>query len=190
MESHKSLRGKNGSRSESAICRDHRRTRWSAAMDTDLLVDMRKEDGRRLIAQLVRDGFDVKVAFWFRTFPGGPWFLFIGSSSVESAKLGEAFKALYDSLRRLSEPSISISEIKLAPANHPIARDAVAVRDRYASRDLLRFQGNRLGNLEIEEAYIYPRRSPWEVRERSDGRWEVRLSEPDDLWLACDSEED
>src|SRR5262245_3407600 len=39
----------------------------------------------------------------------------------------------------------------------PIAKDAMAARDRRPSRLPARFQDRRLGNLSIEEAYIYPR---------------------------------
>ena len=39
---------------------------------------------------------------------------------------------------------------------YPIAIDAIAVRDRQPSRLPVRFQDRRLGNVSIEDAFIYP----------------------------------
>ncbi|MGD0896911.1 MAG: hypothetical protein ABR915_03685 [Thermoguttaceae bacterium] len=126
-------------------------------MDTELLVDNRIDDGRGLIAWLVHDGFDVAVAFWAKTSEEGLWFLYLGSTSIEVEKLGSAYSTVYACLRRLPGASLSLSEIKLVHAQNPIARDAIAVRDRVSTRIPIRYQGKRLGNLPIEEAYIYPR---------------------------------
>ncbi len=35
-------------------------------MDTEILVGSQFDDGRRLVGQVVRDGFDVSVAFWVK----------------------------------------------------------------------------------------------------------------------------
>ena len=126
-------------------------------MDTEILVDNRIDDGRELISELVRDGFDVTVAFWVNTSEEGLWFLYIGSTSVHAERLGGAYGAVYACLRRLPNPPFSLSEIKLVDAHNPIARDAIAVRDRASTRIPIRYRGKRLGNLSIDEAYIYPR---------------------------------
>ncbi|HUY32370.1 MAG TPA: hypothetical protein VMV69_06285 [Pirellulales bacterium] len=125
-------------------------------MDTELLVDDRIDDGRKLIAELVRDGFDVTAAFWIKTSEEGLWRLYIVSKSVDTAKIGEGYLPVYACLRRIPDPCIALSDIRLVNATNPIARDAITVRDRYPGRIPARFQGKRLGNLAIEEAYIYP----------------------------------
>jgi len=63
------------------------------------------------------------------------------------------------------------------------------LRDRFFNRNPARYQGKRLSTLATEELVIYPPRLPLQVRER-EGQWEVLISEPDDLWLKCDSEDD
>ncbi len=125
-------------------------------MDTELLVDDRIDDGRKLIAELVRDGFDVTAAFWIKTSEEGLWRLYIVSKAVDTAKIGQAYLPVYACLSRIPDPCISISDIKLVNSTNPIARDAIAVRDRYPGRIPSRFQGKRLGDLAIDEAYIYP----------------------------------
>lgn len=129
-------------------------------MVTELLVDEQIENGRDLIAELVEDGFDVTVAFWARTSEEGLWFLYIGSTSVGVHSLGEAYRRAYACLRRLTNTWIALSEIKLVHATNPIAQEAIVIRDKFPGGRLpTRIGGKRLGNLSIEEAYIYPRAS-------------------------------
>lgn len=126
-------------------------------MDTELLVDNRIEDGQKLVAELVLVGFDISVAFWVKTSEEGLWFLYIGSASVEPSKIGDAYRTVYACLSKIPDSWVSVSEVRLIQANNPIAKDAMMARDRQSGRLPVRFQGQRLGNLSVEEAYIYPR---------------------------------
>jgi hypothetical protein len=126
-------------------------------MDTELLVDDRIEDGQKLVTELVVAGFDVSVALWVKTSEEGLWFLYIGSTSAEPSKIGDAYRTLHACLSKIPDPSVGMSEVMLIQANNPIAKDAIAARDRQPGRLPVRFQGKRLGSLSIEEAYIYPR---------------------------------
>ncbi|HUY35849.1 MAG TPA: hypothetical protein VMV69_24110 [Pirellulales bacterium] len=123
------------------------------------MVDNRIDDGRKLIAELVRDGFDVTVAFWILTSEEGLWHLYIGSTSAEAENIGDNYRRIYACLRQVPNPSVSFSEINLVHPTNPIARDAIAARDRYPGRIPTRYRGKRLGNLTVDEAYIYPRAS-------------------------------
>jgi hypothetical protein len=125
-------------------------------VDTELLVDSRIEDGRKLVDELVRGGFDVTVAFWGKTGPEGLWFLYIASPSVDPAKIGEAYRVVYACLIRLPDPSVTLSEVKVVHASNPVAVAAKAVRDQYPGRIATRFHAKRLADLSVEEAYIYP----------------------------------
>jgi hypothetical protein len=126
-------------------------------MDTELLVENRIEDGQKLVTELVVAGFDVSVAAWVKTGEEGLWSLYIGSTSAESSRIGDAYRTLYACLSKIPDPWVDMSEVQLIEASNPIAKDAMAARDRQPGRLPLRFQGKRLGNLSIEEAYIYPR---------------------------------
>ena len=128
-------------------------------MDTELLVGNRIEDGQQLVTELVSTGFDVSIAFWVKTADEGLWFLYIGSTSAEPSKSGDTYLTVYACLSKIPDSSVDLSAVKLVPALDPIAQDAIAMRDRHAGRLRLpvRLQNTRLGNLSIEEAYIYPR---------------------------------
>ena len=126
-------------------------------MDYELLVDAQIEDGKALIAQLTRGGFDVSVAFWVKTSEEGLWFLYVGSRSVGSMPLADVYRVAYSALRQIPNASISLSQIKLIEPSNPIAVDAMEVRDRYPARLATRYRGKTLGDVSIDEAYIYPR---------------------------------
>ncbi len=159
-------------------------------MDTDVLVENKIADGESVIRQLIREQFGVEVAFWAKTSKEGLWQLWIASPAVDPGNLGEALRKVYAALTRIPGCPVSPSEIRLLSNTEPIAREAVALRDRYPSREPKPYHAMHLGKLAIEELYIYPRPFPWEVRELHDGTWQVLISERDDVWLTCESEEE
>lgn len=125
-------------------------------MDTETLVENQIDDGQRLIDQLTRDEFEVLVAFWLKTSEEGAWQLYVASPSVDMEKLGEAYRKVYASLKRLDQSWVTPSDIKLLNGTNPVAQDALRVQERSPGRCPTRFHGKRLGNITIEEAYIYP----------------------------------
>jgi len=159
-------------------------------MDTDTLVENKIEDGEILVRQLVREQFGVTVAFWARINENGLWYLYIASPSFDPNNPGEAIRIVYAALTTIPRCSVTPLEIMLLANTDLIARDAVALRDRYPSREPKRYHAIRLGNLETVELLIYPRALPWKVRELPDGKWQVLISEFDDQWLDCDSKDD
>jgi hypothetical protein len=125
-------------------------------MDTEILVESQIDDGRRLVDQAVRDGFDVSVAFWVKTSEEGLWQLYIASPSVDEGRLGQAYRKVYASLSKTPDSWISPSDIKLINVENPIAQDIIAARDRHPAKIPTRYRGKRIGNLSIVKAYIYP----------------------------------
>ncbi len=129
-------------------------------MDQEILVDIRFEDAEKLLSQLVRSGFDVAVAFWVLRSEENSWVLYIASTSINPGRIGNAYGALYASMSQIPDLSITISEIQLVHPSEPIAKEAIALRDRKVARLPIRYHGKRLGHLAIEEAYIYPKTGP------------------------------
>lgn len=161
-------------------------------MDTELLVENKLDDGEALIRYLMREQFNVRVAFWIKRSEGASWYLYIATSSVSAEKLNDAYRMVYAALADIPQCSVLPSEIKIITFSDPIARDAVALRDRspVAIRETKFYRGKRLGNLSADELCIYPRRLPLKVRELPSGPWQVLINEADDVWLTCDSEDD
>jgi hypothetical protein len=117
------------------------------------------DDGQRLIKELDREGFDVSVAFWVKGTEEGIWHLYIGSASVDSGTVGDAYRTLYACLKRIPDPWVSVSNVRIIRASDSAAKAASAARDRNPMRLPFRFRGSQLGDLSVEEAYIYPKAS-------------------------------
>jgi hypothetical protein len=126
-------------------------------MVTNLLVDNLLEDGRTLIAALVRDGLEIEVAFWVRRSERGSWHLYIASPQFAPEKRGDFPLKIYNQLRRIPNSSIDFGQVRLIPDSEPVARAALALRDRSNQRRVARCGEGQLGDLPIEEGYIYPR---------------------------------
>lgn len=159
-------------------------------MDQNLLVESGIEDGQKLIRQLVRDQFEVDVAFWVKKNEDSLWRFYIAAPWVDPAKLGSALKIVYDALAKLPGCSVSPADVALLTNQDPFARDVIALRDGYPSREPKFYRSRRLGSMFVEELCIYPRRFPWKTRQLPDGSWQVLIAEPDGVWLTCDSEEE
>jgi hypothetical protein len=126
-------------------------------MDTELLVDDRITEGQMLVEQLIKDNFDVGVAFWVKTTDDGAWQLYLASSEVGESKPSEAYRRLYYSLNSLSLMSISNLDVRLVNDSSPIAQAAIEFRDRLPTKGPSRYYGKNLGPLSVKEVYIYPK---------------------------------
>jgi hypothetical protein len=126
-------------------------------VDTELLVENELDEGQLLIDQLIRDGFDVSVAFWAKTSDDGSWRLFIGSPVVETGGATTAYHRVYSSLGAIHASSIEPSTITLLNEKDPTTQTAIKLRDRLPSKIPTRYHGRRLDGLSVAEAYIYPK---------------------------------
>jgi hypothetical protein len=63
-------------------------------MDSDELIDHQINAGARLITQLVRDGFEIKAAFWVKTAEQDIRFLYVATPLVEHKGLAATYRIL------------------------------------------------------------------------------------------------
>lgn len=96
-------------------------------MDTGPLVTEQIEDGQKLIAQLVQEGFDLTAACWvrFRLSAEHEWFFYIVSERVDKDGLRAAGLTVHQAIHRIPPPWgpwISISELRLIGVNDPVAK--------------------------------------------------------------------
>lgn len=125
-------------------------------MDQISLVDSRIADGRKLVLQLIHDGFEVIAAFWLKAPDDAWWHLIIASRVMDQVGPGEAYRALQASLQRLPGLSLSLIEIKLIGAANPLAEAVRKLQQQAGGHRPIHFHGGKLGDLVIEEVYIYP----------------------------------
>lgn len=125
-------------------------------MAEELLVDDQIDNGQRVIDQFLEDGVEVAVGFWVRN-DEGLWRPYIASPSFDDRKPGENYLKVRESLRKIPDQEVQFWPINLINDQNPAARDAIKIAGRPGKDEGIRYRGTRLGDLVIEEAYIYPR---------------------------------
>jgi hypothetical protein len=124
-------------------------------MDQATLVEHQIDDVPRLIDQLKGDTFDVKAAFWLYTSEADQWFLYLVSDVVDRVGTTEAYKIVYRSMRQLTDLWINPFEVKLIGPDDPIAKAVMEMRANMRAPLPTRVRGSKLGEIYIENAYIY-----------------------------------
>ncbi len=128
-------------------------------MDTNTLVNELVEDGKKIVEQLPRDGFEVTAAFWLKAAEDGEWYFYIASPVAETERLSDAYRKLYTIIRSMPELRwIDPLEVKLIGPSNPIAIDVLAIHTRSGGLKVspIRWGGKSLGDVSVEEAYLYP----------------------------------
>jgi hypothetical protein len=86
----------------------------------------------------------------------GEWFLYIASNEVDGRGLAAAYRSLYTLVDSLGPLWVNRFELKLVEPRNPIARDVLGILNRYPSPLPTRYGGKRLGNVAVDDSYIYP----------------------------------
>jgi hypothetical protein len=124
-------------------------------MDSELLVEQ-KDDGRKLVEQLARDGFEVASAFWALEHGRSSWRLYLASPLVDEEDSTGAYRLILPALDEVPSMWVTISDLKLLNSENPIVKAAVEIRDRDPDGRAVAYEGGRLGDMAIQGAYIYP----------------------------------
>ena len=140
-------------------------------MDQAILVENQIDDGQTLIDLLVKGGFNVTAACWLRTSEEGQWFLYIASKDVDAGGRGAGYAAMHGAIKQMTDPWLSIFEVKFIGAEEPIARDLLDLQRERQGKLPARLRRSRLGNLAVEEVYLYP--PPGETSPRSTAKTKV-----------------
>ncbi len=125
-------------------------------MDQGSLVEMQIDDGVKVIEKLRESGFDVTAAWWMRSSEEGQWFLYIASKQVDEDGIASAYRKAYALMRNLGPLWVDRFEVKLVGPENPIAKDVIAILGRFHDRLGTRYGGDKLGNVSIDGAYLYP----------------------------------
>lgn len=125
------------------------------------LVEMQMSEAQRLIDRLNRDGVDVIAAAWVKEEESGDWYLYLATPLVTEDKgTPPAYRRLNSLVRAMQEEGFGLDpfEIKMIGPHNPTAQAIVANRGPRACGPPRRFAGARLGELAVEQAWIYPTR--------------------------------
>jgi hypothetical protein len=111
---------------------------------------------RRLLLTLKGDNFDVKAALWLYTTDTYQWFLYIVSDVVEQKGITEAYKLLFKAIRPLANLEIDRFEVKLIGPADSLAKAVMSFLSKQLAPVPTLARGTTLGDVHIEQAYIYP----------------------------------
>jgi hypothetical protein len=128
-------------------------------MDTETLVDRVIDDGQKLVEALRQHGFDMSAAFWLKASEDDRWSFYIVSPAVDREGLAHAYRRLHPLVRAMPQPFwIDPLAIKLIGPSNPIAQDVLAIHGRAGPPHVspIRWGGRKLGNVNVEDAYLYP----------------------------------
>jgi len=126
-------------------------------MDQNPLVNEYRDTGETIASNCAAAGIDVTAAFWVKPSEDGQWYLYLASRDVEDRGLGEAFRRVFDAIRQISPPPQidTLGSLKLIGATNPITKDILSIQSRYPASLSSWYRGRQLGNMAIDEAYLY-----------------------------------
>jgi len=127
-------------------------------MDQGTLVSMQIEDGQRLLAQLVAGGVPVAAAAWVKEEESGMWYLYLVTPLVgEDGGTLPAYRRVNAVIRQLPEPlEIAPLGIKVVAPGSPVGTALRDLQRHSRGPSPYYYRGTRLGDLNIEGAYVYP----------------------------------
>ena len=129
-------------------------------MDQGSLVEMQIDDGKRLLEYLAREGVPVQGAFWAKETDGGIWFFYLITPLVtEAGGTRAVYFRINAVMDQMPEPLwISPLKIKVVGPTDPRARDVLNMLRRAGGARVspIRWSATRLGDISVEDVYLYP----------------------------------
>jgi hypothetical protein len=125
-------------------------------MDTISLVDEQVESGRRLLEQLSAADFPVRAACWAKPADEDRWSLYVASPAVDKKGVTSAYREVFRVLRSIENSWVTDSDVKLIGEGNSVTSGILDIQKRYPGRMATRSRRPLLGDLPVDEVYIYP----------------------------------
>ncbi|HEY6763834.1 MAG TPA: hypothetical protein VI386_03610 [Candidatus Sulfotelmatobacter sp.] len=122
------------------------------------LSDADIEYGRKLWHDLgANSRFPVRCALWLLE---GEWHLVIASEIVDRLGARDAYRKLAAAAELSPDQSAQLSRIDLIGLKHPLYQSLSSAFSKAASVEGVRLGGSQVGNVYIDDAYLYGVREP------------------------------
>lgn len=124
------------------------------------LVEMQINEGQRLLDRLAQESVAVTAAAWVKESESGDWYLYLATPLVsEGGGKRPAYGRVNAVIRAMRTEGFGMDPYakKVIGPHDPIAKDLIGHRGGRPGGPPTPFRGSRLGDLAVEEAYIYPR---------------------------------
>lgn len=124
-------------------------------MDNGPLVKEEIDAGRELVRRLGRIR-PVKTAFWLKASDNPFRYLYLASERNDAHKDDLTYREVLPVEREMDNPDLDGFRIKVIAADHPLARAAVEIAERYPASAGRRHGEMPFGNLYADDLYVYP----------------------------------
>lgn len=125
-------------------------------MDQSCLVNNQIDEGFEIAKSLVADGVDLVVAFWAYSEEDGRWTLYFAPKVVDEKNRGEFYRRLNVRVSNDEDAWVSRSDISGIREEKPLAQLALDIRKKHPGPMATRSRRKSLGDLGVEEVYVYP----------------------------------
>ena len=124
-------------------------------MDKPTLVEDDLDAGRELLGVLDKARLKVKAAFWLYLPEPDEWRLFLALPVVARKGPKEAYEKIQTYLEQLQTRELSVKNVSLVAPNDNLVRLLGSAMKTGPGTFGIRFTGNVINNVLIEDAYIY-----------------------------------
>lgn len=128
-------------------------------MGQDFLVTEQIDAGDRFIRDF-NEYASISVACWVKPEDAFKPYLYLASDEIDDTNIDLGYGEVLRRLRGKASQWLDPFQVKLVNTGDPVARDAIAIRDRYPAKLPTRYYGSSIGGIPIEGAYIYAFLSP------------------------------
>ena len=124
-------------------------------MDKGPLVDEEIAAAARFLGEFTKS-YPVQCAFWLKEGEHHNWKLYIVSEQITDENFDDAYGEVVRIAGAIQDPMFDIFQVKVIGTDDPLAKAALAMRQRYPSRTPIRFRDTIVGGAHVEDGYIYP----------------------------------
>ena len=132
-------------------------------MDQGPVVMPQIDAGARLVNEF--DAYKAVCApFWLKASDDREWSLYLVSDQIDDSNFDLAYEEVLRITGKIPDPWLYPFQVKVVGSDAPVAKDIIAIQQKYPGKMATRFHGRQLGGVTVEEAYIYPNPVPVAVR--------------------------
>ena len=127
-------------------------------MDQRYLVDNQIDEGLEIAKSLVADGVDLIAIFW--AYPesedDGRWKLYLAARLADEKAWIDVYQKLIDTLPKDEDSWVTLLDVTVIGEEKPLTQIVLDIQRKHPGPVALRSRRRALGDLGIQEVYIYP----------------------------------
>jgi hypothetical protein len=124
-------------------------------MDQGSLVNEQIEAGAKVAAEFDKYA-PLAAAFWAKDIEYKDWYLYLASEQINSTNFDLAYGEVVRIFGDKKRPGMDIFQIKVAGLDNPLVKGVCDLQRAYPNVAGSHLWTRRLGEVMVEDAYIYP----------------------------------